>query len=167
MAFAQRRNRPTTHFSERIPVAKWRISVMHIMCQRLQLHGICPHFFLEYCCRWTTESLISRLYGTWMFLTYSQNPAFGLYPETGECIQTCTHSFNPSNPRSTKCALVLTLYIGNVLMFLFLLLTHLILWHVIIETWSFEELKLWRSLNAVFSSFIVRLTSFLFVHLFF
>ena len=83
-----------------------------------------------------------------------------IYPVTGECICTCPHSFNLSNPRSPKCSLVLTFYVGNVQLFLFVRVTHLKFWHVIIATRSFEELKLWSSLNAVFSSFMFGLLPF-------
>jgi len=34
MTFAQRLNRLTTHFSERIPVAKWHITVNSSLCPR-------------------------------------------------------------------------------------------------------------------------------------
>ena len=49
MTFAQRRNRLTTHFSERIPVVKRRISVCDVMyydtrvCRRLG-EKLCLHF---------------------------------------------------------------------------------------------------------------------------
>ena len=39
MTFAQRRNRLTTHFSERIPVVKRRMAVFSNSCLRIRLHA--------------------------------------------------------------------------------------------------------------------------------
>ena len=52
------------------------VLMIHGMCKRRQLRGTCMNYCLQYFCCPATEPLIPRFYGTWMFVTYSENPMF-------------------------------------------------------------------------------------------